>query len=232
MTIIHDEEFGDISVRRVARARYVRIKLGNDGRYIATAPPYTPMIFIKRMIKNSREELRSLAEHSKQNVPYEAEQQIGQHHSLAVVYTGMVTEPSLKVVKDRLVVKLPFDTPLENADTQQLIRDEVIKILRKEAKAELPRMLATMAKEHGFSYEKLRFTHSTGRWGSCTSSGTISLNIALMKLPTELINYVLAHELSHTRQMNHSPAFWDEVASVDPHFKLHRRQLKRENPAV
>jgi predicted metal-dependent hydrolase len=232
MTILHDDEFGDISVRRVARARYVRIKLGNDGRYIATAPPYTPMIFIKRMIKNSREELRKLAEHSNQNMPYAAEQQIGQHHSLAVVYTGMVSAPSISVIKNRLVVKLPLDIPLENTEVQQLIRDQAAKILRKEAKAELPDKLADLAKEYGFSYQKLRFTHSTGRWGSCTSAGTISLNIALMKLPDELIRYVLAHELCHTRQMNHSPAFWNEVAVVDPHFKLHRRQLKRENPAV
>ena len=177
MASIQDEEFGEITIRRIARAKYVRIKLGNDGRYVATAPAYTPQIFIRRMINNSREDLRKLAEQSNQNKPYEAEQQIGQHHSLAVIYTGMVTKPEYSVIKNRLIVKLPFDTPLDSADIQQSIRDEVIRILRKEAKQELPGMISAMAESHGFTFSKLRYTHSTGRWGSCTSAGTISLNV-------------------------------------------------------
>jgi predicted metal-dependent hydrolase len=93
-------------------------------------------------------------------------------------------------------------------------------------------MLKDMAQRYGFSYQRLRFSHSGGRWGSCSSTGTISLNIALMKLSDDLIYYVLAHELSHTRQMNHSAAFWREVSQIDPRYKLHRQQLKRQSPIV
>ncbi len=64
------------------------------------------------------------------------------------------------------------------------------------------------------------------RWGSCTSAGVIRLNVQLIKLPQYLIDYVVVHELSHLREMNHSAAFWAVVASVCPDYLSLRRELK------
>ena len=232
MASITDAEFGEITIKRIASTRHVRIRVGNDGRYIATAPAYTPLYFIKRMVESSRDELRKLADHTSIASPYVDGQQIGKSHQLAVVPTSMVSSPTVSVKKQKIVVQLPPSIALSDMSVQQQIRDTVIRTLRKEAKAYLPKRLKYLADMHGFSYEKIRFSHSSGRWGSCSSAGTISLNIALMKLPHELIDYVLIHELSHTRQMNHSVAFWAEVASYDTHYRLHRRLLKKESPSV
>lgn len=232
MSIIHDAEFGEIVVRRIARAKQVRIRIGTDGRYTATAPTYTPLYFIKRMIASSRDELRALTTHGSGPTEYHDGQQVGKSHQLAIVPTGMVTTPQVSIQRQRIVVMLPNGSSLDDIAVQQQVRDTVAKVLRKEAKAYLPRRLAAMAAQHGFTYERVRFSHSGGRWGSCSSTGTISLNIALMKLPHELIDYVLAHELSHTRHMNHSASFWAVVAQIDPLYKLHRQQIKRETPTV
>ena len=232
MSSILDTEFGEITIRRIASTRHVRIRVANDGRYIATAPAYTPIYFIKRMVDTSREELRKLAEHTSIAKPYVDGQMIGKSHQLVVVPTGMVSVPTISVKQQKIVAQLPPGTSLDDRPIQQQIRDYVIRVLRREAKAYLPKRLKYLADQYDFSYEKVRFSHSSGRWGSCSSAGTISLNIALMKLPHELIDYVLIHELCHTRHMNHSDAFWNEVAAYDPHFKLHRRQLKKETPSV
>jgi predicted metal-dependent hydrolase len=107
-----------------------------------------------------------------------------------------------------------------------------VEALRAKAKRILPARLKELAERGGFSYEKVRFSHSSSRWGSCSSNGTVSLNIALMKLPAVLIDYVLIHELAHTRQMNHSAAFWQEVEKYDKNYKRHRKLLKMYSPNV
>ncbi len=232
MQTITDQEFGDIRVKRVAGARHVRIKLATNGRFSVTAPSYTPLYFIRKFIDNSRDELRKMAAPKGLVTEYRDGQAIGKSHTLAVVPTGMVSAPTFLRQRQRLIVKLPLDTPVESADVQRLIRDEVAKVLRVEAKAHLPHRLRYLADTHGFHYERVRFSHAGSRWGSCSSTGTISLNIALMKLPDELIDYVLVHELCHTRHMDHSDAFWAEVAKYDPRYRVHRRHIKQHTPTV
>ena len=144
----------------------------------------------------------------------------------------MVDKPTVRTQRNTLIVQLPPGFSLDDPSLQQTIRDHVVKILRREAKDYLPNLLRQLASQHGFSYSRVRFSHAGGRWGSCSSNGTISLNIALMKLPDEIISYVLIHELCHTRQMNHSTAFWREVQLYDPHYRTHRQQLKRHTPIV
>lgn len=227
-----DNEFGEIIIHKRKGARSVRIRVGTDGRYLVSAPLYTPLFYIKQVVNSSREQLRKLASNTSVESPYIDGQAIGQSHTLAVVHTQMVSTPRVKTKLQRLLVYLPPSYELTETAVQQQIRDEVITILRREAKAYLPDRLKRIADAHGFHYERVRFSHASGRWGSCSSTGTISLNIALMKLTPVLIDYVLIHELAHTRQMNHSPAFWREVERLDPLYKLHRQQIKRETPTV
>ena len=110
--------------------------------------------------------------------------------------------------------------------------EDDVKKLRERAKRYLPKRLFVLAKEFGFSYDRVRLSHASTRWGSCSSSGTISLNIGLMKLPEVLIDYVLIHELAHTREMNHSVKFWEIVEGCDRDYKRHRKALKMFNPSV
>jgi predicted metal-dependent hydrolase len=229
MPIITDEEFGAITVRKSARATQVRLRVAPDGTLRASMPVYAPLFLLKRLVKASRPQLRKMLEQAQPAAHYENGQQIGKSHTL-IVRLGV--RLGVKRSKQHIIATLPPSKTLTDPDVVRLIRDASIAALRLEAKSYLPKRLQYLADQYGFRYSKVRFSHASSRWGSCTSTGTISLNIALMKLPFELIDYVLIHELAHTIQMNHSPQFWNLVEKGDPHYKVHRRTLKAEAPSI
>lgn len=230
MPIIHDEEFGKITIRRSARASQVRLRVAPDGTLRASLPLYAPTFLVKRLIKTSRDALRTMLAQAQPITTYSDGMRIGKSHTLIVHQTVGVFQVNRRA--QQIIVSLPKDKLLTDTVVVRAVRDIIITALRLEAKSYLPKRLAFLAKKFGFSYKKVRFSHASGRWGSCTSEGTISLNIALMKLPFELIDYVLIHELAHTKHMNHSPEFWSLVCVGDPLYKDHRSTLKREAPTI
>ena len=229
MPIVHDDVLGEVVVRRVKSARAIRIKYAANGKYTATIPTLTPIFYLKKMLRESRNELLGLAETTAPDM-YEDGQIIGLDHKIAIVRSGISDRPHVKTTRKTIVVTLPPTTDVKNIEVQGMIRVEVTKVLRTVAKGYLPNRLKLLAAKGPFTYTKVRFSHASGRWGSCSSNGTISLNIALMKLSPQLIDYVLIHELAHTREMNHSPSFWSIVGQYDPLYKLHRRQMKHYTP--
>jgi predicted metal-dependent hydrolase len=76
------------------------------------------------------------------------------------------------------------------------------------AKAALVAQLNNLAEKHGFSYNRVFIRNQKTRWGSCSSKNNINLNVNLVRLPGELADYVIIHELVHTRIKNHSKRFW------------------------
>ena len=88
--------------------------------------------------------------------------------------------------------------------------------------------LVFFAPQLGVQWRKLSLSSAATRWGSASSSGAIRLNWRLMHLKPDLIDYVVVHELSHLRVMDHSPRFWATVQSVMPGHAALRRDLKNE----
>ena len=98
--------------------------------------------------------------------------------------------------------------------------------LRKQAKAYLPGRLAELAAQHGFSYNQVRIKHNASNWGSCSAKKNINLNLNLMRLPAELQDYVMLHELCHLKYMNHGKEFHALLESVCPNHKALRIKLR------
>jgi predicted metal-dependent hydrolase len=86
--------------------------------------------------------------------------------------------------------------------------DPAAEISRAEARKKLVDRLDRLSGLHGFSYNKVSIRNQKTRWGSCSAKNNISLNMKLLRLPEELIDYVIIHELVHTKIKNHSEEFW------------------------
>ncbi len=226
---VFDDEFGSISCKRTA-SRYVRIRIDSNGNLIATLPKRAALRMVLQLVDSSRVSIRKMvASHERLRMSYENDMPIGHSHRLFIDKAANNTfSYSLKgqVLKIHLPKHINEDTP----EGRDYISDKVKKALRREATAYLPRRLMYLAEKYGFHYERIRFGNPKGRWGSCSSSGTISLNVALMNTPHEVIDYVLLHELAHTKQMNHSTNFWNIVETCMPEYKIHRKALKSLSP--
>jgi putative zinc protease len=230
MSIV-DKEFGEIKIRKNKLARSVKLSVGVDGSLRASIPYYSPEFAVRRLVNGNRDEIRKmLATHNTKN-SYQDGDLIGKTHTL---FLRKISGEEIKISNEgnQILVQIPQELAFENPLVQSEIRKTVSKILRKQAKAYLPRRISFLAEKYDFNFEKLRFSHTGTRWGSCSSSGTISLNIALMNLPHHLIDYVIIHELCHTRQMNHSSKFWQEVEKYCPDYKKYVQEIKQFSPSI
>ncbi|WJF90721.1 SprT family zinc-dependent metalloprotease [Paraburkholderia bonniea] len=126
--------------------------------------------------------------------------------------------------------RLTLPLPLQ-AEPQQ-IKDRVQGWLQGEAKRLFGERLAFYAEKLGVSYRGYALSSAATRWGSCSSDGKIRLNWRLVHFPLPVIDYVVAHELAHLREMNHSPRFWQTVESIFPEFRQVRQTLKDHPPEL
>lgn len=94
---------------------------------------------------------------------------------------------------------------------RETIQDNFDDISMSAVKEMLTSRLNQLAKKHGFRYNKVSIRRQRTRWGSCSHKNNISLNMKMVKLPDELMDYVILHELVHTRIHNHSKKFWAEL---------------------
>lgn len=115
----------------------------------------------------------------------------------------------------------------QNASTTQ-IRDAAQAWLMRQARRIFIERLDHFAPKLGVAWKKLSLSNATTRWGSASADGAIRLHWRLVHFRMPVIDYVVAHELSHLRVMDHSPRFWETVESVIPDYDRLRRQLKEE----
>lgn len=108
----------------------------------------------------------------------------------------------------------PKQIDVKTQSVQEVIRFGIEEALRREAKNFLPMRLRELANDHGFRYAQVFVKNLKSRWGSCSSTNNINLNLHLMRLPDHLIDYVLLHELCHTVQKNHGQGFWSLMGKV------------------
>jgi len=98
---------------------------------------------------------------------------------------------------------------------------------KQEAKKTLSERTHYYAQKYGFSFKKINITSAKTRWGSCSTRGSINFTWRLIMVPLEMIDYVIIHELVHTKIPNHSQKFWEMVEKFLPDYRKRRLWLKK-----
>ncbi len=225
-----DSQFGPIKLHHPARTRKISIKVDLDGVLKMSAPVHYPKLALKSFIKLHQAQIKKLLDEYQAQFFYKEGDLIGKTRLLRMEIDSSIKNPKFRLKANSLTVVLNERQQFDHPEVQAELKKQVKKALKKDAKIILIPRVNFLAKKYNFEFDKIRFSHSSTRWGSCSQNRTISLNIGLVKLPNQLIDYVIVHELCHLRQMNHSPAFWHEVEQILPDYKKLRQQLKKHSP--
>src|SRR5262249_22487168 len=126
----------------------------------------------------------------------------------------------------------PLTLTASDVEVQRIAEAASIRALRRQAEQLLPQRLAGLATKHGFRYRSVAVKRLKSRWGSCDQHKNIVLNLFLMQLPWECIDYVLIHELVHTEVLRHGPDFWAAMARELPDVKRLRKQMRQYQPVL
>jgi predicted metal-dependent hydrolase len=221
----------DYRLRVTPWARGISLRVTVTGALEVVAPRrYSPRTILRILAREAAwiESAQAKAAARRQAMPPSPVWQLPQEIFLPAVgarwtvTTHLAATRGVRVIEsisDGLVVSGPVADP---AACRRALRRW---LLRKGQDHLLPR-LADVSRGCSLPYSRSTVRVARSRWGSCSRLGVISLNVRLLLLPPALVDYVLVHELCHTRQPNHSSAFWELVARHCPAYPDHRRELR------
>ncbi|MCO8593033.1 M48 family metallopeptidase [Burkholderia multivorans] len=230
-TLALDSRVLEYRLKRSAR-RTIGFTIDGSGLSI-TAPRWVTLADIEAAIAEKQRWIFAKLAEWKTRTEQRALPQIDWRDGAQLPYLGKTITIALgsgAVAFDALAQRLSLPLPAQ-ADAQQ-IKDRVQGWLQGEAKRIFVERLAVYAEKLGVTYSMVALSSAATRWGSCSSDGKIRLNWRLIHFPMSIIDYVVAHELSHLREMNHSPAFWQTVESIFPEFREARHTLKHHPPEL
>ncbi len=150
------------------------------------------------------------------------------YHTLELCAAQRTNEKiDINVLPGIIQIHYPENLAIQHESVQKAIRLGMLKAYGIEAREILPKRTFELSRQFGFRYAGLRIKNQKTRWGSCSSRNHINLNLQLMRLPDHLIDYVILHELTHTKIKNHNEIFWSELARVFPQPQIARKEMKR-----
>ncbi|ABN77744.1 M48 family metallopeptidase [Cereibacter sphaeroides] len=211
----------EITLRRSAQARRFSLRVSRlDGRVTLTLPLRAREAEALAFVRDQEGWIRRALS----DVPESAS--VGLGSVLPLEGRPLTVRPgsgrSVRVTDDSLLVPGdPASVPLRLAT-----------FLKAMARERLAAACDRHARSLGRTYARLTLRDTRSRWGSCTQDGCLMFSWRLILAPPPILDYVAAHEVAHLAQMNHSPAFWAEVARLDPDYALHRAWLRRQGQAL
>jgi predicted metal-dependent hydrolase len=215
---------GKVAAYKRKGSRSIRVSVTSEGLVRLTLPYWVPYKAGLNFIQSKAD---WIAEQQTSLSVLLNNQAIGKAHHLILQPDYNALKVSSRLRGTEAIVSYPSSLKPNDVRVQKAAKAVSIRALRKEAEKLLSSRLSTLAIEHGFSYKSVSVRQLKTRWGSCNIRAEIYLNIFIMQLPWHLIDYVLMHELTHTKVMHHGPKFWQEFESHLPEVKKLRREIRQ-----
>ncbi|MCL2073327.1 MAG: M48 family metallopeptidase [Marinilabiliaceae bacterium] len=182
--------------------------------------------------------------HQNKNWILETKEKIKEHEKRAIIFDEQTdfktatfrlqvqkyvgTSVRIELNNGVLNVFYPENVLVSSQTVQEAIRFGIEKAMRLEAKETFPVRVSQLAAKYGFSYKKVFIKNLKSQWGSCSHINNINLNLHLVRLPEHLIDYMILHELCHTKEKNHGPNFWKLLDScTDNKAKIFAKEINK-----
>lgn len=228
--IIHLDSIGQVVLQKRRGNRSIRLTIGHDGVVRVSMPSWTPYRLGEAFALSKLDWIQQQQVIKQQHV-FQPDERVGKGHRIEFIHEHRA-KITTRVTPTSIIIRLPFDQQPDSPDVQTYVHKAAVRALKQEAKALLPMRLKELADTYGFTYRSVGIKQLKSRWGSCSSQRDIILNCYLMQLPWDLIDYVILHELVHTRVMAHGPKFWDELGKYVNNLPEKRKAMRAHQPML
>lgn len=201
-------EVGNVTFSQNLRSRRLKLSVRPNQKVLVSFPPYVTFaqasIFAekhKSWIIGQQQKYQNSAREITPEFPVKT-----RFHTVNIQPGG--EKFSLKQKKFEITIGYPQNFSISDEGVWEYFTRIMDSIYRWEARRYLPVRISQLATQHNLRFNNVSIRNNRSNWGSCSSRNNISLNLKLMKLPDHLIDFILLHELSHTRMKNHGPEFW------------------------
>ena len=225
---IHDLE---IKLKKSFKAKNISIKIKPFEGVLVTVPMLVSFKlaedFVKTKIKWINKNLSKVQKQEQSYTFFSANNSFKTRSHLVNITSTELSKNTVHIENTNVKVLISKKLSISSEENQLYIRNIILEIWRKEAKEYLPRRVKALAIDHNFNYQKLTIKNTKSRWGSCSFDNNINLSLHLMRISNELIDYVILHELVHTKVKNHSSKFWETLEKHCPNSKILDKELKK-----
>jgi predicted metal-dependent hydrolase len=225
---IHDLE---IKLKKSFKAKNISIKIKPFEGVLVTVPMLVSFKlaedFVKTKIKWINKNLNKVQKQEQSYTFFSANNSFKTRSHLINITSTELSKNTVQIENTNVKVLISKKLSISSEENQLYIRNIILEIWRKEAKEYLPRRVKALAIDHNFNYQKLTIKNTKSRWGSCSFDNNINLSLHLMRISNELIDYVILHELVHTKVKNHSSKFWETLEKHCPNSKILDKELKK-----
>ncbi|MEN8192545.1 MAG: SprT family zinc-dependent metalloprotease [Bacteroidota bacterium] len=227
---IHLHDIGEVLFRKSKRAKKINISIKPFEGIVVSFPYYVSYKVAEEVALSKKEWIKKsigkIKNYESKKVVYDETTDFTTRKYRLEIQKKGNGEVSVVVRNGKISVKYPSPIDIKSDDVQSSIRKGIERALQKEAKEYLPLRVDHLSKKFGLDYHQVFCKNLKSRWGSCSVRNNINLNIHLMRLPDELIDYVILHELCHTVHKNHSKRYWNKLESILPKAKYVDKKLR------